>query len=90
MRPEKKAVPDGTAQVLGGNAHEGRLVTTPVRGEMRRHKAKMALVQCNVKLLSSGYLIVIVLKKLAKMVLLLRNTIDLVELKITEQSGKVS
>lgn len=50
----------------------------------------MALVQCNVKFLNSGYLIVIVLKKLAKMVLLLRNTIGLVGLKITEQSGKVS
>lgn len=50
----------------------------------------MALVQCNVKLLSTGYLIVIVLKKLAKLVLLLRNTIGLVELKKTEQSGKIS
>lgn len=57
---------------------------------MRRRKAKMALVQCNVKFLNSGYLIVIVLKKLAKMVLLLRNTINLVELKITKQNGKVS
>ena len=71
-------MPNGTAQVLGGNAHEGRLVTTPVRGEMRRHKAKMALVRCNVKFLSAGYLSVIMLKKLAKMLLLLCNTIDLV------------
>jgi hypothetical protein len=76
-------VPYGTAQVLGGNAHEGRLATTPVRGEMRRRKAKMALVRCNVKYYGSGYLSVILLKKLAKMLLLLCNTINLVEFIIT-------
>jgi len=43
---------------------------------MRRRKAKMALVRCNVKFLDAGYLSVIMLKKLAKTMLLLCNTIN--------------
>jgi hypothetical protein len=69
-------VPNGTAQVLGGNAHEGRLATTPVRGEMRRCRTKDGDIAAQCQVFRHWLIKRHDAEKIGKFVLLLCNTID--------------